>query len=232
MGPFGFLFAWFNLPFSAALGCALLLALLQLASGFSQGEGDTDVDADVDADIDADVDVDADVDADIDADTDADVDADTPGGGPLAALGVGKVPLMIVLMALLGSLGAIGLLLNSVLSAVAAGAPASFFPLVLIGSLALALPGTRAISGALARLAPRSSTAVSFEQLVGRAGVVQSASVSRSYGRVAVRDSHGTVHTVFAVIERGEPIPAGGEVALLAYDSAQRRFVVRPLRGG
>lgn len=229
MGPFGFLFAWYNLPFSAALGCALLLALLQLAGGFGHSDADADVDVDADIAVGTDIDADVDVDSDIDLGTHAEGGPHL-GDGPLAFLGVGRVPLMILLMALLGSLGAIGLLLNSVLAALAPSMPAAFFPLALLASLILALPATRAISAGLARLAPRSSTAVSFAQLVGRSGVVVSPSVSRSYGRVAVRDSFGSVHTVFAVIERGEPIPERGEVALLAYDEGQRRFVVRALR--
>lgn len=221
MNPFGFLLAWYNLPFTAALGCCLLLALIQLASGF--GDNDADADADVDADVDAELDADADVDADADGHAHS-------GGSILAALGVGQVPLMILLMALLGSLGALGLLANALLGGLLSLPPEALFLPVLIGALILALPLTRLISSGLARLTPRSSTAVSFEQLVGRAGVVVSPNVSASYGRVVVRDSHGSLHTVFAVIERGEPIPEHAEVALLAYDAGQRRFVVRALR--
>jgi membrane protein implicated in regulation of membrane protease activity len=219
MDTFAFLVSWYNLPFTAALAGCLLLAAIQLASGF----GDSDADVDVDADVDADADV------DVDAHPVGLAEAAHGGAGLLAALGIGRVPLLIVLMALLGSLGATGLLVNSVLSA-ADGDPGALFLPVLIGALLLALPLTRLLSGALARLTPRSSTAVSFDQLVGRAGVVVSASISPSYGRVSVRDAHGTLHTVFAVLERGEPLPERSEVALLAYDPAQRRFLVRALR--
>jgi len=225
METFAFLFSWYNLPFSAAVGCCLLLAAIQLASGF----GDNDADADADVHVGADAD--ADVDADVHVDGHAGHAADHSGadGGLLDALGVGRVPLMIVLMALLGSLGAVGLLANSALGAAGLDPGALFLP-VLAGALLLALPLTRGASAGLARLAPRSSTAIGFEQLVGRAGVVVSPSVSPSYGRVAVRDAHGTMHTVFAVVERDEPLPERSEVALLAYDAAQRRFVVRALR--
>lgn len=217
MSAFAFLFDWYNLPFTIALGCSLLLAILQLASGFGEGEGDADADADVDADADADVGADADADADA-------------GGGILDALGVGRIPLMIVLLALLGSLGAVGLLANSLIGAALGGYPGLAFPVVLVGGGLLALLITRLISAGLARLAPRSSVAVGNADLVGRAGVVVSPSVSATYGRVVVRDKHGTSHTVFAVIERGEPIPEQHEVALVSYDEAQRRFVVRALR--
>jgi hypothetical protein len=88
---------------------------------------------------------------------------------------------------------------------------------------------TGRISRLLAHMAPASSTAVGFEQLVGRVGIVVSPSVSPTYGRVQVKDGFGTLHTVFAVIEDGEPLPERSEVALLAYDALRRYFVVGPL---
>lgn len=226
------LFSWYNLPYLAALGAGLLLALLQLASGFGEGDADADAEVDVDVDVDTNIDMDADAELEIDGEPDIDApdDALPEGGGPLAALGIGRIPLMLVLMALLGSLGAVGLLTSTIVAALANGYPSLAFVPVLLGSLVVALPLTRLISGGLARLAPRTSTAVGNNDLVGRAGTVISPSVSQTYGRVSVRDSHGTLHTVFAVIERGEPLPERSEVAVLAYDANQRRFLVRPLR--
>jgi hypothetical protein len=216
MNPIAFLFSWYNLPFTLALATGLALAFIQLLSGLGDSE------AEVEAAPEADVSLDAD--ADIDADTDGE------GAGPLAALGVGQIPLLLVLMALLSSLGTLGLIANSLLSMLAGDYPgAAFAPVLLIAALG-ALPLTRVISGGLARLAPRTSTAVSNEELVGRPGTVVSHSVSQTYGRVAVRDRHGTVHTIFAIVDRGEPLPEQSEVAVLAYDAGQRRFVVRPLR--
>ncbi len=231
MGAFSFLVAWYNIPFLVSLVCCLLFALLQLFAG--GGDNDADGDADLDADVDADLD------AHLDADLDAHLDAvaahsDTEGTGPfgtaLSALGVGRVPLMLILIALLGCFGFLGLLFNSLLINLPGGYPAlAFIPVVLGGGLA-ALLLTGRISSLLARLAPNNSAAVSFEQLVGRSGVVVSSTVSHSYGRVAVRDSFGTVHTVFAVIANGEPLPEKSEVALLSYDTTGRHFIVKPLR--
>lgn len=220
MSAFSFLVAWYNIPFLVALGCCLIFAALQVFAG-----GDNDSDADVDADV------------DIDADVDVDVDVAGPDhagsgvvGAALSALGVGRVPLLLVLTAFLGLFGALGLFANSLISNVAGGYPEVAFAPMLLGGILLALFLTGRLSNLLARLAPNSSTAISAEQLVGRSGVVVSPVVSATYGRVSVRDSFGTLHTVFAVAAGDEPLPEQSEVALLSYDSARRHFVVRPLR--
>jgi membrane protein implicated in regulation of membrane protease activity len=218
MNPVAFLFSWYNLPFTLALATGLALALMQLVSGFGDGEAEA-----VEG-------IDSATDVGVSGDTDGDAETLGPGGGPLAALGVGQIPLLIVLMALLNSLGALGLLANSLLVSLVDSYPSAAFAPVLLITVVGALPLTRVISGGFARLASRSSTAVSNEDLVGRPGIVVSAAVSQTYGRVAVRDRHGTVHTIFAVIARGEPLPEQSEVAVLAYDQGQRRFIVRPLR--
>lgn len=215
---FTFLFAWYNLPFLAGLGCCLALALLQIIGGF----GEQDADADAEVDLDADADADADIDADADADGGA-------LGSALAALGVGQVPLMLVLMAFLGSFGATGLLANTALTNLLGGYPSAALIPALLAAALLGLILTGQISRLLGRLTPRSSTATRLDQLIGRAGVVVSPSVSPSYGRVQVRDGFGTLHTVYAVIDSGEPLPERSEVALLTYDDARRCFVVRGL---
>ncbi|GAB4179898.1 MAG: hypothetical protein Fur005_42330 [Roseiflexaceae bacterium] len=188
----------------------MILALIQIVAGFGDTDTDTDIDADTDADIDA--------------------DADAEGGfDPLGALGIGKVPLMLVLIGFLGSFGALGLVLNALVGFLGAY-PVWGFWLVLVISIIAALPLTGSISKLFARFASRSSTAISLDQLVGRVGHVVSSNVSSTYGRVAVRDIHGSLHTVFAVIEAGQPIPEQSEVALIRYDEQQRRFVVRQLK--
>ncbi|HMO55721.1 MAG TPA: DUF1449 family protein [Roseiflexaceae bacterium] len=196
----GFLFAGYNIPFLVALTCAVVLALLQIFAGF----GDTD--------------------------SSADGDESSPNGtGALAWLGVGRMPLTLVLIALLGSFGAIGLIVNTVAVAIFAGYPDALLLPVLLGSLLLALPFTARLSSLLARLAPSTSTAIRHEHLVGRVGIVVSAGASDSYGRVQVRDIHGSTHTVYAVVEDGPSIPEQAEVALVRYDEHQRRFVIKPM---
>jgi membrane protein implicated in regulation of membrane protease activity len=184
---------------------------------------------DQDADADADTDLDADADADTDLDADADADAThSPAPGALSALGIGRVPLMLVMMSYLGGFGAAGLLANSLLS-LGGGYPSWGLFVALVAAAIVAVPLTGALSRLFGRITPRSSTAITHEQLVGRVGTVSSPTVSESYGRVAVRDPHGSIHTVYAVIEQGPPLTERAEVALIRYDAGQRRFVVRSL---
>jgi membrane protein implicated in regulation of membrane protease activity len=213
-----FLIAGYNIPFLVALGCSVLLALLQIFAGFGESDGDAN-----------DTPADADADADHDAAHSAGAPQASAGAGALAWLGVGKVPLTMVLITFLGSFGALGLLANVAIAGALSGYPGiALFP-VLIGSLILALPFTARFSGLLARLAPSSTTAVRLEQLVGRVGVVVSPTASATYGRVQVRDIHGSVHTVYAVVDGDPPLPERTEVALVKYDTRERRFLVRPI---
>ena len=154
MGSFSFLLAWYNAPFLVALGCCLLFAFMQMVAGFG--------------------------DADADADADADTDASDGLSEALATLGIGQVPLMLVLIVLLGSLGAIGLIANTVLINSLGLSPIIALTISLLGGLALAVLITGRASRILGKVVGNVSTAVSFEQLVGRAGVVASPSVSPS----------------------------------------------------
>jgi membrane protein implicated in regulation of membrane protease activity len=206
-----FLFTWYNIPFLVSLGLSLLFALLQLVGGFGDSDSDVDVDADVDVDVDADADGDF-------------------FGDALGFLGIGKVPVMLVLTGFLGVFGLSGLLINTTISQAFNGYSGLAFAAAALGSLICAFMLTGRISRGFARLAPDSSLAVGFEQLVGRIGTVSSPQVSETYGRVTVRDQHGGTHTVYAVLNGGDPLPERSEVALLAYDQARRCFIVKPMQ--
>src|SRR5690554_5847451 len=108
-----FLLAWWNLIFAVPFALGLLYMGLYIATGITFGDGDVDADAEVDADVDGDVDADA------EADGDADHDAEHHAPGPLASamelLGVGRVPLSLVLMVLVLTWGLIGTIVNRLL---------------------------------------------------------------------------------------------------------------------
>src|SRR5688572_20408683 len=88
MQAFGFFFNWYNIPFLIALGCSAILMVVQIIGG--SGDHDHDADTDVDADVDGDL-----------------------FGDLLSVLGIGRVPMMIVVMALLMTFGLLGLLINA-----------------------------------------------------------------------------------------------------------------------
>ena len=202
-----FLLTWYNTPFLISLGLSLLFAVFQIVGGF----GDSDADADGDVEVDGDADF---------------------FGDALSILGVGKVPLMFVLVGFLGVFGLSGLLFNVLINQFIATYNSLFLLIAIVASVVLAFFLTGRISNGFARLTPDNTQAVGFEQLVGRVGVVSSASVSPTYRRVMVRDHHGGTHTVYAILTDGEPIPERSEVALVSYDQARRCFIVRAMGRG
>ena len=111
--------------------------------------------------------------ADVQLDGDADLDADSSveGDGFLAALGVGRVPLVVIAMLLLLLFGGVGLVVYPFAALVVSGkaALASSWLVAALASLLL----TRLSSRSLARLIPSVETYASTKrELVGQAGTV------------------------------------------------------------
>lgn len=248
-----FIFAWYNLPYTLLLGLCVFLGGLQIL-GLGGGEDhdteadhdldhdvDHDIDHDVDHDIDQDVDHDLDHDADADADHDVDHDADhdvAPASSSVSAfsilafLGVGRAPLLVVILLLCGSVGLLGWALNALLLGLVGGALGF---LVFLGTLPFALIGGVLISSRTARfigntLPPISTTATGAQALVGRQGTVISPFVDEKYGQVHLRNPGGTLISIFAVVENEPPIKRGEKVVLVEYTTAQRRYIVTRAR--
>ena len=147
------------------------------------------------------------------------VGADPDGGDLLGWLGVGEVPLLIVLVVLLALFGLIGFA-GQQLAAALLGAPVSPWiagPAAL--AAALPLPGTSA--RALARILPRDeTTAVSLDSLVGKRATITIGTARRgSPAQARVRDVHGQVHYVMVEPHEEEhPIGEGQEILLARRD--------------
>ena len=249
-----FLIAWYNLPFTLMLGLGVVLAGLQLLGLSHDGDADTDADVDTDIDADADVDIDADVDADVDTelamhhdldhdvdhdidhdidhDLDHDVDHDMSrdslsGFSWLAFIGIGKAPLMVVILIVLMTTGLLGWFLNGLAMGIL-----GFFPsLLLLGTFLVSLAAGSLVTSRVTRfigraLPPVSTTATRAQALVVRPGTVISPFVDERYGMVHLRDDGGTLISLFAITEDKLPIPRGESVILLSYDAAQRRYLV------
>ena len=222
---FGFLTAWYNLPYTIFMALGVLIAALQLF-GLSHDGGDADMDAD--ADVDADMDTDADVDGDLDHNIDHDADPGSASGlSWLAFIGFGKAPVMVVLLILLFSMGLLGWFLNGVILGIFGVFPSLL--ILLSGLLSLALGAfvtsraTRFIGRALP---PISTTATKAQAMVGMNGTVTSPFVDAKYGMIHLRDQGGTLVSLFATTEDEKPIPRGQSVILLSYDAAQKRYLV------
>ena len=197
---------------------------------------DTNADFDVDGDVDADIAIHHDIDHDLDHDLDQDLDHDLEhdlshgvlsGFSWLAFIGIGKAPLMVVILIVLMATGLLGWFLNGLVVGML-----GFFPglLLLVTFLVSVIAGSL-ISSRITRfigraLPPVSTTATRAQALVGRAGTVISPFVDDHYGMVHLRDDGGTLISLFATTADEQPIPRGESVILLSYDSKQRLYLV------
>ena len=190
-----------NLPFAIALGLVAALALLQVVAlllGGPIGIGDGDFDADVD------------LDGDLDLDTDGEL------AGALDWLGVGRLPLSILLTLWAAGFGLSGLAIQEV----ALAATGARLPMLLPSLLALGLSfPLLKISGMILRpILPHDETeAVSTASLLGSEGEIVVGTARR--GRPAqarVRDKWGNAHYVSVEPESDvDEFAAGDRVLLL-----------------
>jgi|SRR5579884_1935856 len=234
------LVSWWNLIFLLPFGLALLYLGLYTVSGVTFGEADFDADHDFDADADGDfdghdaemaadhdTDAGADHDADADQDADSDHDGDEGGSGRFSALtwlGVGKVPLSILLMVLLFTWGATGFFVNAFLAD--RNGQAALFSVPAAGVVGLLF--TRLISAAMARWVPlNETTARRRHALLGSVGQAVF-SIDHKFGMASVRDDLGDLYQVpCRVDQEQEPIAKGSAVKLVAYNAKQGLFYVK-----
>jgi hypothetical protein len=244
------LLEWQYLLFLAPIGLGALY-LLVMAAGLVGEGGDADVDADADlgADVAADVDADADLgdagDVGVDADTDADIGADLDYDADLAAdhdaglahaagaepgvftavatlLGIGKVPLSLLLLTYLLVWGGAGLITLTLV-----GQQRVAIAIAVAAAAALLIP--RQLAGVVARLVPAFETyAMPARGLLGLTGLVLYR-VTADSGTVRVHEPGGTFRDVPGRTAEGvESIPADTPVVLLRYDPRTEVYTVAP----
>jgi membrane protein implicated in regulation of membrane protease activity len=148
----------------------------------------------------------------------------------LKFLGVGQAPVTMIVLLLVGGFGLSGWIANWFI----VGALPLYPGWAMVGVVAGALLASVLFTSRTARLISRaipafSSTAISASQLVSRRGRVASLQVDDAYGQVKIRDSAGTLITVFAKVDPGKPpIPRDSEVYLVDYDVAKKVYTVVP----
>jgi membrane protein implicated in regulation of membrane protease activity len=198
--------------------------------------------ADLDHDLDLDHELDLDHDLDMDHEADLDHDLAHAAGHPVEAgagsawtetlqfLGVGQVPLTMILLVWVGAFGFLGWIANSLLLNLVSTYPGWALVVVLVGVLLVSAWLTSRTARLIGRTIPTfASTATSASQLVSRRGRVASSQIDDTYGQVKVRDSGGTLITVFAKVDPGNPpIPRDSEVYLVDYDSSKKVYIVVP----
>lgn len=249
------LFSWWNLIYVAPFGVALLYLLIYAASGLTFGDADADAghdvgaDADGDAHVEADHDFDADADADADSDLDADADADADGDaahgdhgpsetaatGPgtiraaITWLGVGRVPLSVLLMVLLLAWGSAGFLVNQVVANWLGWLDGRLLGASLPVAAVVALLATRVVVRAIDRWIPLDeSSARRRHDLLGLTGEAIY-EITERFGMLSVRDDRGELSQVPCRLAQGyDPIPKHGRATLVGFNARERLYHVFP----
>lgn len=141
--------------------------------------------------------------------------------GPLDWLGVGRVPLLVLLIAFLAVFGGIGLA-GQQLALTLTGALLS--PWIAVpGALVASLPLTAVVARGLARVMPRDeTTAFELDDLVGLSGtIVLGRARARSPARTRVLDPHGQAHHVLVEPHDPDAVFEEGDTVLLVRREGQ-----------
>jgi hypothetical protein len=186
-----FMMAPENLPFAVALVLMLMIGAVE-AIGLGAGAVHLDGDAGLGAD----------------------------GGGDLLGwLGLGRIPLLMLIVVLLALFGLVGVT-GQALAASLTGGPVSPW-IAAPAALAAALPLTGVAARGLARILPGDeTTAVGRDSLIGRrATIVVGTARCGSPARASVRDVHGQTHYVMVEpSDERQAVPEGGTVLLVARE--------------
>lgn len=155
---------------------------------------------------------------------DLDLDLD---GDWLGWLGVGRVPLSILLVVFLGCFGVLGIIGQQIAHTVMGAALPGMVSIP--GAVALALPGTGLAARGLGRILPRDeTTAIDTDDLVGRRAVITvGRATQHSPARARARDPHGQAH--YVLVEPDDPsafFAEGDEVLLVRKEKHVFRAIV------
>lgn len=221
---------WWNLVFVLPFLAGLLYLGLLCVGLVGEHEVDADIDHDISIDVDHDADVGGDLDHGIEHSTEVGHDHDGEHGAfvkALGFLGVGRVPISLVLMSFCFLWGASGYLGNQFFKDVFRH-PAFFFWPSLGLALASSVFGTRWLARGLTRIMPSTETYATLpEDLVGQTAEALFL-VTSQFGRARLRDRYHNIQDVSVrLADGGDSIPAGSRVVLLRYDATEQAYVVR-----
>lgn len=213
------LLQWWNLVFLLPAAAALLYLLL-MALGAAPMEGhDADIDLDLDNDVDTHI-----------GHAGFDGDGHGHGGfdpfrGALSLIGVGRIPLSLVLMSFAFLWGFFGWAGNQLFGTLLR-APALFIWPSLVLAFVASSVLTRFLAVGLGRLMPATeSYGAAAQELVGRLADVRYP-LTETSGTVQLYDRHGTLHEVPARVLPGEDaIPVGVKVVLWRYNEPAAAYL-------
>ena len=241
---FSDLLQWWNLVFVIPFVCALGYLLLMM-TGLVAAEGSADVDTDVHLDHDVDVGLDHALEApiiegevvaadDLDHGIDhghhsADMDTDDISGigKALSFLGIGRVPLSILLMCFCFIWGLAGVTANQLFQS-RWPQPELFMWPSLGATFLCSMVCTRLLALGLGKYMPASeSYGVAEAQLIGKRATVRF-KVTAASGTAQLYDHYGNLREVSCRVKSEEvSLPQGTHVVLMDYDVHKRVFLVR-----
>jgi membrane protein implicated in regulation of membrane protease activity len=142
-------------------------------------------------------------------------------------LGLGQIPITLLIGMFLLCWGAVGMTANQILAGIMKYPAIYIWPSLAVTFFSSFIV-TRALVAIVVRCIPETETfGVSRLQLVGSLGKTVF-STSANAGTVDIKDQYGTVHRVQAKTEDGkDAIPSGREVIIIDFDDDDKRFVVR-----
>ncbi len=228
------LFHLANLTYWILLGLGVALLLLVILAGGSEAE------ADVNLDLDTDVDLDLDASSigrlwHLDTETDLEAEGSLSPLQVLGWLGVGKIPLGLLLAIDLCFWGLIGWILNVLFGHWLGAIPTQVLGLgglIFLGSLGLSLAIGSQLARPLGLLVATFGEDASSERLIGCVGTVSSAAVppllSGKIGQVDVVDAARNLVTVNAVLpEWATVVPRrGATILVIDYQEHQGYWVI------
>lgn len=221
-----------NLLFSVMLiGVMFYWALfLSGAVGLDLFDGDVDLDVDVSADVDLDVDVDVDPDLDVEGD----LDGGTDGGGKavgglislLRLIGVGDVPVMVLISAVIGSLWAVSILSSHYLNP-----DLRWFVAIVwfLPNLIVALVLTRFITWPASYIFKRSNVGIAQPtKILGRTCTITTSTVTESFGQAEFEQEGAPVTLNVRSQPDDRPLKKGDEAIVLDFVSDKGVYIVVP----
>jgi len=219
---------WYNLVYVVPFCLGVVLLILQTI-GLGETGLDHDVDHDIDHDIDHDVDHDADHDTDHDAEHGHDVESDQESLFWKVALlmGLGKVPLSIIMMTFFFVWGFVGYMLTSALQPILR-TPFLFFPPVFLATLVITIFVTGYVARIVAKIMPKTSTfTTTVKDLVGKVGE-SLYSIDQDHGTIRVMDQFGNLQQ-YAAYTFKDSIPGDTQVLIVNWNEERNAFLVAVL---
>ncbi len=209
--------------YTALFGLALLYWAMVIIGLLDLDMFDFDLDFEVDVDLDVDVDVDVDVDADVDA------PASSPGFlvTVLSALGIGKVPFMIIYTAVIFIAWVIAYMGASMLLPFL-GNPGWAQALVLAGAFLCALPLSTIFTRPLKDVF-EVTVKDSGEKLVGQSVIIQTSTVDSKFGTAIMDDGAAGLRINVRCDVENNGLKKGSEALIIGFDDDKNHYHVEPM---